>query len=816
MHKLNSENKRMVDVRYICPKVAKDKLRWAREEGQTVYIYGTTGCGKTEFVTAVLAKSGYRYFSAEEFSAEKISSKIRERQLACAQTKKSLATVVLDDLHRLETEAERADFSELISKLSAEKDIWLILISRAPVPGWLKKLQIRDVFTLIGEKELRFSRQEQDAYLSKWELSPTEDIGRRLWLRTRGHPLSLRIAAIWLKEIPPDTRDRQMAEERAVEEAEKDLWDYLGRHVYDEWSEELQQFLEKICIVEQFDLSMAQQITSRRDAGRLIRQAQEVGNFVLERRREEKISYELIEVVKDSMRHRLSEKYPQDFVRKLYYSAGRMYELRENMTEALKMYECCQDEEGISRILIANAKKNPAVGSYFELKHYYLLLPAERIREKVELMAGMSMLQSILLNLEESERWYQELQSYAKENRGRAKREAEIRLLYLDIALPQRATASLVEQAKGIAVWLTEKKMVIPEMSVTSNLPSIMNGGKDFCEWSKRDTEFAKKIGKALSIVLGRYGKGLVSLALAESFFEKGKDDYEVAALAGRGQMETEDGGKREMAFVAAALLAKLSVLHGHMANAQDILSGFYQTARSEASNLLGNLEALQLRLALYEGKNAEAYQWLEKAPDENQEFNSMERYRYLTKARVYLVLGMLQKACLLLDKLQYYAQKMHRTYISIEVCILQAITWKRMERQEWQEKLQEAVERAGEFQFVRLFSLEGAALWELLRQSSIRWEKEEFRDRVLEECRQMAEHYPAYLAGNRSDQVVLSEKALKILKLQAEGLSVEQIAHRMNLSKAGVKYYNQETYKRLGVNSKMAAVTEARNRHLI
>lgn len=816
MQKFTSENKRKTDARYICPKAAKDKMRCAREEGETVYIYGTTGCGKTEFVTAVLAKRRYRYFSAEEFSAEKISSEIEKRQLACAQSKKSLVTVVLDDLQKLETEAEREDFSELISKLSAKKDIWLILISRAPVPSWLKKLQIRDVFTLIGEKELRFSRQEQDAYLSKWELSPTEDIGRKLWLRTGGHPLSLRISAICLKEIPSDTRDRQMAEKRAVEKAEKDLWDYLKRHVYDEWSEELQQFLEKICIVEQFDLSMAQQITSRRDAGRLIRQAQEVGNFMLEHHSEGKISYELIKVVRDSMRQRLSEKYPQDFVRKLYYNAGSMYELRENMTEALKMYEFCRDEDGISRILIANTKKNPAVGSYFELRHYYLLLPAEKIREKVELMAGMSMLQSILLNLEESERWYQELQSYAKENQGRAKREAEIRLLYLDIALPQRETASLAEQAKGIAVWLTEKKTVLPELSVTSNLPSIMNGGKDFCEWSKRDTELAKRIGKALSIVLGKYGKGLVSLALAESFFEKGKDDYEVAALAGRGQMETEGGGKRELTFVAAALLAKLSVLHGHMANAQDILSGFYQTARSEASNLLRNLEALQLRLALYEGKNAEAYQWLEKAPDENQEFNSMERYRYLTKVRVYLVLGMPEKACLLLNKLQYYAQKMHRTYISIEVCILQAVTWKRMERQEWQEKLQEAVDHAQEFQFVRLFSSEGAALWELLKQSPIRWEKEAFRDRVLEECRQMAEYYPAYLAGNRSDQVFLSEKALKILKLQAEGLSVEEIAHRMNLSKAGVKYYNQETYKKLGVNGKMAAVTEARNRHLI
>ena len=46
--------------------------------------------------------------------------------------------------------------------------------------------------------------------------------------------------------------------------------------------------------------------------------------------------------------------------------------------------------------------------------------------------------------------------------------------------------------------------------------------------------------------------------------------------------------------------------------------------------------------------------------------------------------------------------------------------------------------------------------------------------------------------AGSR----VLSSlfKALTILRLQSEGLSVEKIAAQIGLSKAGVKYYNQES----------------------
>ena len=174
------------------------------------------------------------------------------------------------------------------------------------------------------------------------------------------------------------------------------------------------------------------------------------------------------------------------------------------------------------------------------------------------------------------------------------------------------------------------------------------------------------------------------------------------------------------------------------------------------------------------------------------------------------------EKALLLLGKLGFYAEKMHRTYIAIEVLILEAIAMYRMGREGWKDTLQEAVKRAEDYHFVRILTREGAALWELLKAGTVIWQDQAFKKQVMEECEQMAGFYPAYLKKKQEGNVILSDKALKILRLQAEGMSVENIAEQLGLSKAGVKYYNQETYKKLGVNNKAAAVTEARNRRLL
>lgn len=113
------------------------------------------------------------------------------------------------------------------------------------------------------------------------------------------------------------------------------------------------------------------------------------------------------------------------------------------------------------------------------------------------------------------------MQRNIREARSGARRS---RLLYLKIALPHTGSTGLIDIFKNADLLLRDRKAVLPEFSVTSNLPSLMNGGKDFCEWSKHDKELARGIGIPVAFVLGKYGKGLVPMALAESYLEKGQD----------------------------------------------------------------------------------------------------------------------------------------------------------------------------------------------------------------------------------------------------------------------------------------------------
>ena len=819
-------NKHTVDEHYIRPQAAWEQMKAARNTGQTVYIYGATGSGKTALVTDFFARKTYHYLSATDMGASQMNGIIREKtedahkkEEPAHKRTNTQQIVVLDDLYLLETQEERAVCEQIIEELSGRKDVWLILISRAPVPKWLKPLCVRHIFIIIREEWLFLTEREQQLYLEGWGLSLSEAANKRIRELGYGHPLFLRIVSMRLREISEEEalRDKAGAELSAIERARVDLWDYLETHVYDQWNVELQEFLEAVSIVEQFDLPLAQQITKKKDAGRLIQKARETGNFLIEKQKNEQTVYQLRIPMKYSMRRRLPAKLSQDSIKELYYSAGNSYEMEGNLREALKMYEMCRNKEGISRILIENTRRNPASGDYFELKHYYLSLPEEKIKSSVELMAGMSMLQSMLLCEEESERWYQELAAYAKERTGGAKREAEAKLLYLDIALPHRGILRMVDLMKHAGVLLTERKTVLPEFSVTSNLPSMMNGGKDFCEWSRKDKELASTIGKAVALVLGRYGKGLVNLALAESFFEKGGDDYEVAALAGKGRMQAESGGKTEQIFVAVGILTKLSVLNNRIEDAREMLESFRKIAEREAPKLLPNIRAMSVRMDLYTGRISEAYRWAEReAPDEDAEFYTMERLRYLTKIRVYLAAGRKEKALLLLEKMGFYAEKMQRTYIGIEVLLLTAIVQYRMGKEGWQDTLQEAAAKAEDYHFVRILTQEGAALWELLKAGGLTWKDSAWKEQVLKECGRMAEFYPAYLKEKQEGNVLLGDKALTILRLQAEGLSVESIAEQLGLSRAGVKYYNQETYKKLGVNNKAAAVAEARSRRLL
>ncbi len=789
-----------MDKDYIAPAAALTKLKMAHSLPRTVYLYGATGYGKTELVRQYLAGRQYTYLSCEELpwpaGALPAGQPSRQRR----------RPVVIDDLHRLKNDELR----QAVIELNQRSDVWLILISRSPLSAWLLPQRVKDDFIVITEDDLRLSREEIAAYLTARGVAYTEADVQYLHSTAEGNAYILQHVALRMKE--GGTPGPQLYAE---------VWDafavYLENVVLVRLDSDLLDFLMQVSVVDEFTLELAEMISGNPYVAIFLEQAAEAGNFITL----EDGVYRLRPVLVQALRNRALKVYGWERVRDFKYNAALYYEMHDEIVPALKLFEECGKSKRIKSLLIRNARMNPGNGHYYELRRYYFSLNECEIEDSPVLMAGMSMLCSMLMDNEKSEYWYAKLQSFAAGAKGGDRREALSRLAYLDIGLPHRGSRDVLALMKKIPALLFDKGNCLPELSVTSNLPSTMNGGKDFCHWSPDDTILAKTVGPLVERVLGRYGKGMVKAALGESYYEKGEDSYKVMTLLVRAQMETEQSGTVEIAFAAVGVRVRLALLQGDLAAARELLASFAQSVRERrATQLLPNIRALQCRLALYAGNLTEAENWLKTAPDENVEFCSLERYRYLTKVRCYLAKGEYRQAQALLEKLRYYAEQTDRPYIRMECGLLAAVAKERA-GDPWQDDLAAALHEAAGFKFLRLISEEGAAVWPLLKKQKKTWLEEGKLDaawlnRLLAETEDMARRYPLYLKKQVAAAADFGSTALTILRLQADGLSVNQIAQRLNMKPFSVSYHIQENYRKLNVSRKADALLAARSLGII
>ena len=792
---------------YIAPESALKKLRVAKGLGQAVYIYGATGYGKTELVRQYLSRRRYHYISCAEDAAGLMETAETAQEAASHSSGKEKeaqprTVMVVDDMHLL----KNAEGRKAVLSLAGRQDVWFILICRSPIPAWLMPLYIKGGFLVITEDDLRLGEKEISAYMDSQGLTATEEEVAFVAVRSQGNAYTVRHTA--LKMLGGMRPGPEMAEE--IVEA---FAAYLESHVMVQWDSDLLEFLVQVSVTDEFTLPLAEMVTGNRHAPELLERAAETGNFLSCKDGTYRLRPELIR----ALRRRAAKEYSPQERADHAYNAGLYYEMQGQIVPALAMFEQCGKKERIRELLIRNARLNPGNGHYFELRRYYLQMEERELEESPVLMAGMSMLYSLMMQEKESEYWYRKLEKFASTAKGGQKREAVSRLAYLDIALPHRGSADMIDIMKRMPALIFDRGMSLPEFSVTSNYPSTMNGGKDFCHWSREDRKLAATIGKLVERVLGRYGKGLVKVALGESLYEKGEDAYEVLTLLARAKMEAEGGGMTEIAFAAVGLQVRLDTLQGEIQTAAEVLASFEKGVRGQgAVQLLPNIGALRCRLALYQGDKEAVSAWMAQAPDEDREFCVMERYRYLTKVRCYLSIGEYLKAQALLEKLRYYTEKCRRTYVRMEVCLLSAIA-KYRTGGAWKEEFLSALKEACGYRFIRLISEEGAAVQELFVAAGKSFLEKEIPDkewlsRLMGETGKVAVRYPVYLKGQLAKAPDFCEAALSVLRLQAEGKSVGKIAQELSMKEATVKYHAKENYRKLGVSGKADAVLAARN----
>lgn len=175
---------------------------------------------------------------------------------------------MIDDLQFLDAERR-----EIVRSFVQRPDIWLILVSRSPVPGWLMPEYINLGFMVLNENDLRLREPEITAYLDKMEVAYTEEDIVTLVKTTQGNANALRYAALRMKE----GLHTGLELNRKVGE---DFMRYLQEHVMGEWDSDLLEFLMQISVVDEFTLRLAEIITANPNSANLLQKAAETGNFL--------------------------------------------------------------------------------------------------------------------------------------------------------------------------------------------------------------------------------------------------------------------------------------------------------------------------------------------------------------------------------------------------------------------------------------------------------------------------------------------------------------------------------------------------------
>ena len=714
--------------------------------------------------------------------------------------------LLIDDLQLMQEEAGQQALCELI-RSSPERRF--VLLSRGVPPGCLTAFQYTGLMTVLEADDLLFDADDVRRLFQLSGANVTDSEIDGILKESVGYPLGVAITARCMSPDKPWTPE-------LVARVFHEVFLYFETAIYRRFDLPVRRFLLELAPFESFDLEMARMVSGDPRAGERL---DWLLRYTTMLRYDDCQRFHFWSGFRAFLLWEMEREYTEEKRRALLSRGGLYYELKEDFSSALDCYTRGGDHAKVSELLVRNAELHPGMGHYAEMEKYYRSLPEAEILVSPSLMQGMSMLCALAMDYAGSERWYGELQAFA-ERCGRqdaAGKQARSRFAWLDISLPQRGVNGLTETIPAVFRLLMNKEVTLPSFSVTSALPSIMNGGKDFSAWSKKDDLLYKTLRLPVEAVLGRDGVGLADCAIAESKFEKGED------VAGRmlsllPQLnEVRNRGTPDMEFAVSGLLARSQLASGQPADARrtiEVLREYF--AERGLTRFLPNMDAMLCRIDMHTGDLDAADAWYrEKAPRELTHLNVMRRYQYLTQAMVELEDGRPDTVQLTLAPLEPYVQNCARIIDGIHLNVLTAIALYRKKDERWRERLTAALDAAAEYRFIRTVSVYGTAVLPLLE--ALDWDGDKkWYKQIMAAVRKQAAFYPHFLEPRLAPGEELTPTELQILHLLCADKSNAEIAQIMDVKLPTVKTHVSHILDKLNVKRRAEAKTAAKKLRLI
>ena len=778
----------------VIPKGAQEAFRAFCDRGRVLFFSAPCGFGKTAVADALLEGKPVLRLSAER------------GDFALPAAEDAWELLLIDDLQAIQEEETLLALCALIRSLPERR---FVLLSRGTPPGCLMAFQYTGLMTVLGPRDLLLDRENiRQLFLSE-EVPVTDGEIAGIAQESIGYPLGVVITAQCMRggeSFSPDI----------VAQAFRQVYFYFETAIYQRFDLPLRRFLLELAPFETFDLEMARMVSGDPHAGELLDWLQRYTTMLLcdgIRR------FHFWPQFRDFLLWEMEREYTDEKRRALFNRGGLYYELKEDYSHALECYTLGGDHSKVSELLIRNAELHPGMGHYSEMEKYYRSLPESEILASPSLMQGMSMLCALSADYEGSERWYRALEEFAARcpRQDAAGKQARSRLAWLDISLPQRPVDSLAETIPAVFRLMTAKEVALPPFSVTSTLPSILNGGKDFSPWTRRDDLLYRTIRIPVEAVLGRDGVGLGDAALVESKFEQGEGIVPrmLTLLARQGDIQRS--GTPDIEFAVVGLLARGQLAAGRPDDAREMIRSLRARFGEEGhSRFFPNMDALLCRIDLAMGDLDAVERWYrDSAPRDPLHINIMKRYQYFTQAMAELALGRTEAALFTLAPLESYCESCARYIDGLTLAIIRAVALYRRRDESWRHELDRALDTAQQFQYIRPVSVFGAAILPLLEERETPDRSPWYR-RLMADVRAQAAFYPAFLEPRMAPAESLTAAEMQVLRLLCAGKSNADIGRIMNIKLTTVKTHVSHVLEKLEVSRRSEVRAAAKKLWLI
>lgn len=776
-----------------------ERLNKELKRKKIAYFGASMGWGKTTAVRQYLDSNNYRYCYVSARDNDWYDTVIHAAQSGAEH-------IVIDDVHLAYSKG--GDISALITS-SAPKTAFYI-IGRASLPPYLKAFYSTRQLVVYDETLFAYDDDELNALARLYHLDLTPNTLHEIRRFTDGWILG----PVFLFEKGGNFSAGFTEEQTRL--ISLDIYQYADHAFFSELPPEVQEILLNVSHIEELTLAHAQMLCGNTDIKPWLERALNLSRFLSHIPPDK---YIFSKNASPYLKWKQEKELSGDALARQYEISALYYTLHDDIKSALRFYKMAGNTRKIAELLLKSTRSSSSMSFFYDLREYFFALPDETVAQYPELISMISMIYSGMCNVDESERYFDMLVGIENDKSSDAalKKRAREEIAYLTISLPHRGSNSIVKIVKSLAAIISSRDMSLNTMSVTGDMPGLVNGGKDFSEWTKSDKFLYKTMRVPLQTVVGKTALGLPDIGIGESLFLHNADDNftEELTYLSRGFYDAEKCGNIQLQFAALAVMAKIRIIRGNLNDALDLIDRFEKKIPKTAE-IRKNMSAFLTNIRMLSGEDEPMMNWLKnEAPDELEPFCINYRYRYMTKVRIYTALEKYDEALTLLGRCDKYFTEYDRPYMHIEALIMRAVILSRLGDASWDEAFSEALKMCEEYRFVRILSNFGMVVLHLLRATKADVNKQ-FKKSLLDCTKRQAVLYPKYLQPVTKIDYNLSGTERMVLKLLCDGLSNEEIGKIMNISLRTVKFHLSNIYGKMNVKNRFAAIREAQVRKII